>query len=157
MREYEQRFADLTEHAKLTKLCSNAGLAKTIEKGQFFMTLDDDQLDRLNGSCWEYTLPRSDQSSQEKGWIRGNMKIGPAPDVVVCYHQGRYGVEIKIESLFGDKTCSWVRRVNGIKTYVRRRDSRCKCWREEYRETCCEGWTKTDIEYDVASYVYSLS
>ena len=33
---------------------------------------------------------------------------------MVCYHQGRYGVEIKIESLFGDKTYSWVRNVNGI-------------------------------------------
>ena len=44
---------------------------KTIEQGQFFMTLDDDQLDRLNGSCREYTLRRSDQSSQVKGWISG--------------------------------------------------------------------------------------
>ena len=117
-REYEQRFADLRERAKLTKLCSNAGLAKTIEKRQFFMTLDGDQLDRLNGSCREYTLPRSDQSSQVKGWISGNTKIGPVLDVMVCYHQGRYGVENKIESLFRDKTCSWVRIVNGINTYV---------------------------------------
>ena len=37
---------------------------------------------------------------------------------MVCYHQGRYGVEIKIESLSGDKTCSWVRIVNGIDNYV---------------------------------------
>ena len=102
----------------MTKLCSNASLAKTVEKRQFFMTLDDDQLDRLNGSCREYTLPRSDQSSQVKGWIRGNTKIGPVLDVTVCYHQGRYGVEIMIKSLFGDKTCSWVRIVNGINKYV---------------------------------------
>ena len=47
LREYEQRFADLTEHARLTKLCSNAGLAKTVEKRQYFTTLDDDQLDKL--------------------------------------------------------------------------------------------------------------
>ena len=33
-------------------------------------------------------------------------------------HEGRYGVEIKIESLFGDKTCSWVGIVNGINKYV---------------------------------------
>ena len=67
------------------------------------MTLDDDQLDRLNGSCREYTLSRSDQSSQVNGWICGNTKIGPVLDVMVFYHLGRYGVEIKIESLFGDK------------------------------------------------------
>ena len=83
MREYEQRFADLPEHAQLAKLCSNAGLAKTVEKGQFFTTLDDDQRDRLRGSYREYTLPRSDQSSQVKRWISGNTKIGPALDVMV--------------------------------------------------------------------------
>ena len=37
---------------------------------------------------------------------------------MVCFHQGRYGVEVKIESLFGDNTCSWVRIVNGINKYV---------------------------------------
>ena len=72
LREYEQRFVDHPEHAQLAKLCSNAGLAKTVEKGQFFTTLDEDQLDRLKGSCREQALPRSDQSSQVKGWIRGD-------------------------------------------------------------------------------------
>ena len=118
LREHEQEFANLPEHLQLTKLCSNAGLAKTVEKGQYFTTLDDTELDILKGSCREYTLPRSDQSSQVKGWIRGNTKIGPVLDVIVCYHQGVYGVAIMIESLFGDKTCSWVRIVNGINKYV---------------------------------------
>ena len=85
------------EQEKLTKLCSNAGFSKNIEKGQFFITLDDDTLDKLMGSCREYTLPRNDESSQVKGWIRGNTKIGPVLEVKVCYHQERYGVEIKIE------------------------------------------------------------
>ena len=39
-------------------------------------------------------------------------------DVVVCCHQGRYGVEIMIESLLRDRTVSWVRIVNGINKYV---------------------------------------
>ena len=95
--EHEQKFADLPEQEKLTKLCSNAGFSKNIEKGQFFITLDDDTLDKLMGSCREYTLARSDESSQVKGWIRGNTKIGPVLEVKVCYHQGRYGVELKIE------------------------------------------------------------
>ena len=118
LREYELQFANLPEHFHLTKLCSNAGLAKTVEKGQYFTTLDDTELDTLKGSCREYTLPRSDQSSQVKGWIHGNTKIGPVLDVIVCHHQGRYGVEIMIESLFVDLTCSWVRIVNGINKYV---------------------------------------
>ena len=95
LREDEQRFADLPEHAKQTKLCTNAGLAKTVEKRQYFMTLHDDQRDRLNGSCREYALPRSDESSQVKGWVRANTKIGPVLEGKVCYNQGRYGVEVK--------------------------------------------------------------
>ena len=112
LHEYEQKFL------QLNKLCSNAGLAKTDEKGQYFTTHDDTELDRQKGSCLEYTLPRSGQSSQVKGWFRGNTKIGPVLDVIVCFHQGRYGVEIMIESLFVDNTCSWVRIVNGINKYV---------------------------------------
>ena len=118
LREYEQKFANLPEHLQLIKICSSAGLAKTVEKGQYFTTLDDTELDRLKGSCREYTLPRSDQSSQVKGWIRGNTEIIPVLYVMVCYHQGRYGVAIMIESLVGDKTCSWVRIVSGISKYV---------------------------------------
>ena len=51
LREYEQKFADLPEQEKLTKLCSNAGFSKNIERRQFFMTLDDDTLDKFMGSC----------------------------------------------------------------------------------------------------------
>ena len=80
-------------------------------------------------------------------------KIGPVLEVKVCYHQGRYGVEIKIEPLFRDGTCSWDRIVNGKRNV--RRDSCGKSWREEYRATCCEGWTTTDTDRDVVSCVYS--
>ena len=86
LRDYEQKFANLP----------NAGLANTVEKGQYVTTLDDEELDRLKGSCREYTLSRSDKSSQVKGWIRGNTKIGVVPDIAVSYHQGRNGVEIMI-------------------------------------------------------------
>ena len=42
LREYEQKFAELLEQQKLTNLCSNAGFSKNIDKGQFFMTLDEE-------------------------------------------------------------------------------------------------------------------
>ena len=100
LREYDQKFANLPEHPQLIKLCSNAGIAKTVEKGQYLTTLDDTELYRVKGSCRVYTLPRSDQSSQVKRWIRRNTKIGPVLDVTVCYHQGRYGVEIKRISIW---------------------------------------------------------
>ena len=40
LREYEQTFAALSEHEKLTKLCFNAGFSQNIEKGHFFNALD---------------------------------------------------------------------------------------------------------------------
>ena len=52
---------------KLTKLCSAAGFLKNVEKGQFFITLDDDALDDVKASCREYTLPRSEESSRVRG------------------------------------------------------------------------------------------
>ena len=50
LREYEQKFAELPEQQKLTKLCSNAGFSNNIEKGQFFLTLDDEAPDEMKGS-----------------------------------------------------------------------------------------------------------
>ena len=83
-----------------------------------FIALDDDAPDDMKGLCREYTLPQSEQSSRVRRWIRGNTMIGPVPDAKVCYHQGRYDVEIMIESLFRDRTVPWVRSVNGINKYV---------------------------------------
>ena len=39
LREHEQKFEEIPEQQKLTKLCSNAGFSKKIDKGQFLMTL----------------------------------------------------------------------------------------------------------------------
>ena len=89
---------------KLTKLCSNSGFSKNAEKGQSFIAFDDDTIDSWKRSCREYSLPGSDESSHIKNWIRGNTRISPVLDVKVCYHQGRYGVEIMIESLCRDST-----------------------------------------------------
>ena len=57
-------------------------------------------------------------ASRVRGWILGNTKIGPVLDVQVCFRQGRYGLEVMIESLFPDRTVPWVRFVNGIDKYV---------------------------------------
>ena len=47
----------------------------------------------------EYTLPRDEKSTDPKGWIRGNTKIGPVLQVTTSYLQGKLGVEIRIESM----------------------------------------------------------
>ena len=142
LREYEQKFAELLEQQKLTKLCSGAGFSKNIEKGQFSITLDDDALDDLKGSCREYTLPRSEESSRVGGWNCGNTRIGPVLDVKVCYDQGRYGVEIMIESLFRDRNSflgSHRERNQQIRDRNVRRNSSYKFLRTEVQETSREG------------------
>ena len=53
----------------------DAGFVHVVEIGQYFMTEDTgEQIHAV--ACREYTLPRSDGSSQPKGWIQGNTKIG---------------------------------------------------------------------------------
>ena len=89
------------------------------KKGQFFIRLDEGEgPDEMKNLCREYTLPRNEEASRVRGWILGNTKTGPVLDGKVCVHQGRYGIELRIESLFRDRTVSWVRIVNGINKYI---------------------------------------
>ena len=55
LHDCERQFANLPDHLQLIKLCSNAGIAKTVAKGQYFTTLDDAELDKLGGSYRKYT------------------------------------------------------------------------------------------------------
>ena len=61
-------------------------------------------------TCREYTLPRDEKSTDPKGWSRGNTKIGPVLEVTTSYLQGKYGVEIRIESINNEKVrnFSWL-------------------------------------------------
>ena len=69
-------------------------------------------------ACREYTLPRNGGSSQPKGWIRGNTKIGPVLEVTTSCLYGKHGVEIRIWSLREDNTHSWVRISHGSNKFV---------------------------------------
>ena len=66
----------------------------------------------------EYTLPRDENSSVPKGWIRGNTKNGPVLEVTTSYLQGKHGVEIRIESVNKDHSHSWVRISHGLNKLV---------------------------------------
>ena len=65
-----------------------------------------------------------------------------------------------IDSPSGDNTCSWVRIVNGINKYVTEMSEETHVEsigeREEYRETCCEGKTTTDIKFNDVSCVHPV-
>ena len=58
-----------------------------VEVGQYFVTRDTGRFFRQFQSvaCREYTLPRDDQASQPKGWIQGNMRIGPVLEVTTSF------------------------------------------------------------------------
>ena len=66
----------------------------------------------------EYTLPRVHGSSEQRGWIQGNTKIGPVLEVTTSCLYGKHGVEIRIWSLSEDNTQFWVRISHGTNKFV---------------------------------------
>ena len=59
---------------------------RLVEVGQYFVTKDTGDVGQFHSvACREYTLPRDDQSSQPKGWIQGNMRIGPVLEVTTSF------------------------------------------------------------------------
>ena len=84
------------------------------------MTKDTEELAQFTASVArrECTLPRDEKSSDPKGWIRGNTKIGPVLEVTASYLQGKYGAEIRIESLNKDNSHSWSRISHGLNKFV---------------------------------------
>ena len=84
------------------------------------MTKDTEEFSQFTDAvaCREYTLPRDEDTSEPKGWIRGNTKIGPVLEVTTCCLQGKYGVEIRILSVNKDNPHSWVRMSHGLNKLV---------------------------------------
>ena len=83
------------------------------------MTKDTGDLTQFNTvACREYTLPTEDESSQPKGWIQGNTKIGPVLEVSPSYLHCKHGIEIRIWSVKGDNTLSWIRICHGSNKIV---------------------------------------
>ena len=83
------------------------------------MTKDTGDLTQFHAvACREYTLPREEGASQPRGWIQGNTKIGPVLEVTTSCMHGKHGVEIRIWSLNGDNTHSWVRISHGSNKFV---------------------------------------
>ena len=94
-----------------------AGFVHVVEIGQYFMTKDTQERFFAWG-CREYTLPRNDKSSQAKGWIHGNTRIGPVLEVTTSCINGKHGIEVRIWSLNGDNSQSWVRISHGSTKFV---------------------------------------
>ena len=64
------------------------------------------------------SLTRDDKSTDPKGLIQGNTKIGPVLEVTTSFLQGKHGVEVRIESVNKDNFHSWVRISHGLNKLV---------------------------------------
>ena len=117
MQQYEERIERLSQQDKVSNFCMDAGFLSVVEIGQHFMTQDTGK-QFYAVVCREYTLPRDDGSSQPRGWIQGNTKIGFVPEVTTSSLHGKHGVEIRIGSLNEDNTQSWVRISHGSTEFV---------------------------------------
>ena len=94
LQQYEERIERLSQPDKVSKFCMDAGFLNVVEIGQYFMTKDTGE-QFYAVACREYTLPRDDGSSQPRGWIQGNTKIGPVLEVATSCLYGKHGVEMK--------------------------------------------------------------
>ena len=107
----------LSQENKVSKFCMDVGFISVVEIGQYFMTKDTEE-QFFARACREYTLPRSDESSQPKGWIQGNTRIGSVLEVTTSCLYGKHGVEIRIRSVSQDNSQSWVRISQGSNKFV---------------------------------------
>ena len=84
--QYIQQVESLSPENKVSKFCKEAGFMRVVEVGQYFVTKNTGNLTQFRSvACREYTLPRDDQASQAKGWIQGNMRIGPVLEVMTSF------------------------------------------------------------------------
>ena len=117
LQRYEERIKLLSQENKVSKFCMDAGFIHVVEIGQYFMTKDTEE-QFFARACREYTLPRSEESSQSKGWIQGNTRIGPVLEITTSFLYGKHGIEVRIWSLSKDNSQSWVRIPHGSHKFV---------------------------------------
>ena len=85
-------------------------------------------------------LAKEESLSEPTGWIRRNTKIGPVLEVTTCCLQGKYGVEIRIESMNKDNSHSWVRISHGLNKLVTNLNNKDQDDNEQETST-----TKTEV------------
>ena len=96
LHQFEDRIWRLSQQDKVSRLCMDAGFQSVVEIGQYVMTKDIGE-HFYAMTCREHTLPRDGGSSQPRGWIQGNTKIGPMLEVTTsCLHGN-----MELKSVFG--------------------------------------------------------
>ena len=117
--QYIQQVESLSPENRLSKFCKEAGFMRVVEVGQYFVTKDTGDFRQFQPvACRECTLPRDDRASQPRGWIQGNVRIGPVLEVTTSFQHFKNGTEIRIKSVNQDDSHSWVRISYGTVKYV---------------------------------------
>ena len=117
--QYVQQVESLSPENRVSKFCKEAGSMRVVEVGQYFVTKDTGDFRQFRSvACRENTLPRDDSAFQPKGWIQGNMRIGPVLEVTTSFQHFKYGIEIRIESVNKENSHSWIRISYGTVKYV---------------------------------------
>ena len=95
--QYIERIESLSPESKVSRFCMEAGFMRIVEVGQYLVTKDTGNLRQFRSvACREYTLPQDDPASEPKGWIQGNMRIGPVLEVTTSFKTTN--MELKFES-----------------------------------------------------------
>ena len=76
--QYGERIEKLAQQDKMSQFFFwDAGFLNVVEIGQHFMTKDTADLSQLHAvACREDTLPREEEASQPKGWIKREHQNG---------------------------------------------------------------------------------
>ena len=117
LQNYYQQVNSLSPENRLDKFCKEAGFMSVVEVGQYFVTRNVSEFVHAV-ACHEYTHPRADPACKPKGFIKGNMRIGPVLEVTTTFQHFKYGVEVRIPSVKEDNSQSWVRISFGTVRYV---------------------------------------
>ena len=155
LQKCEEPVERLPQPDRSIKICTDAGFLKTVEVGQYFMTKHTDEFLQFAESVTsrEFLLPRNEKSTDPKDGIRGNTRIGPVLEVRTSYLQGKYGVEIRIESVNKHNSHSWVRISHGFNKLITldrqsvRRQWGGNLWNEDDSICVCKpikGWSKIE-------------
>ena len=119
LQRFEERIKLLSPESKANSFCKEAGSIHVIEVGQYFMTERHRCFYTFRAvKCHENTLPRDDGSTQPRGTIQGDIKIGPVLEVTTSYLYGMHRIEIRIWFLKRENSHSWVRISHGSKKFV---------------------------------------
>ena len=76
LQRYGERIEKLSQQDRLSKFCTDAGFLNVVEIGQYLVTKDTAEFSQITDAvaCRGYTLPRDEEKSEPKVWIRGNTK-----------------------------------------------------------------------------------